>query len=128
MADDDRSRVRAAVTAEMAHRGWNIADLASGAKVDPGTISDFLSGERWPQIRTLGRVERALAWPAGAVARMLNGGAAPAVGGSTDDPEEPDDELLYRRPDGLSDAEWDQVKRESREFIEWQIEKASRER
>lgn len=50
------------------------------------------------------------------------------VGGSAQDALREEDALLYRRPDGMSDEEWEQVKRESRGFIEWQIEKASRER
>ena len=59
---------------------------------------------------------------------MLEGGEAPSVGGDTEDADEEVSDLLYRRPEGLSDAEWEQVKVESREYIEWQIEKASRER
>lgn len=50
------------------------------------------------------------------------------VGDATQDATREEEALLYRRPDGLSDEEWERVKRESREFIEWQIEKASRER
>jgi transcriptional regulator with XRE-family HTH domain len=52
----------------------------------------------------------------------------PTVGDATQDASREEEALLYRRPDGLSDEEWERVKRESREFIEWQIEKASRER
>lgn len=38
------------------------------------------------------------------------------------------DSLLYRRPDGVSDAEWERIRDQSRDYIEWLIEKAARER
>lgn len=124
-----RRRVRVAVKGEMGRRGWNIQQLIDQSKLDRSTLGDFLDGKRWPQSRTLGAIEKALEWPAGSIADMLEGGDPPApVGGDAHDAEAEEPDLLYRRPDGLSDAEWERVKAESREFIEWQIEKASRER
>lgn len=111
----------------MAHRGWNNARMATEAGVDPGTLGDFLAGNRWPKSPTRGRVEAALGWAPGTIAGIVAGLEPPAVGGETEDAET-QDELLYRRPEGLSDEEWERVKDESRGFIEWQIEKASRER
>lgn len=111
---------------------WNNAQLVTATGADPGTIGDFLNGKRWPKIGTQGKIERAIGWPPGTLRDIAGGGDDPdpalTVGGVTEDPESAEDELLYRRPDGLSDAEWDRVKRESREYIEWQIERASRER
>lgn len=123
-----RRRVRIAVRAEMGVRGWNTQDLIDASGLDRSTLGDFLAGTRWPQSRTLGAVERALGWVPGAIAEMLEGGDPPSVGGSGDDAASSGDSLLYRRPDGLSDEEWEKVKQESREYIEWQIERASRER
>lgn len=124
-----RSAVRVAVQAELGHRGWNIAQLREATGIDSGTLSDFLNGVRWPRIKTLGTIEKALGWPAGSVASMLAGGPPPTVGGaSEDEPDEDEDTLLYRRPEGLTDEEWEQVKRESRGFIEWQIQRAAQER
>lgn len=125
-----RRRVRVAVNGELGRRGWNTQQLMDASGLDRATVSTFLSGERWPQSRTLGAVERALEWPVSSIASMLEGGDPPEiVGASTQDPnEEEEDDLLYRRPDGLSDQEWDRVKRESRGFIEWQIERAAQER
>lgn len=122
-----RRTVRVAVRGEMGRRGWNIQQLIDETGLDRSTLGDFLEGKRWPQSKTLGAVEKALEWPHGAIANVLEGGDPPAVGGDTQDAES-ENELLYRRPDGLSDAEWERVKQESREYIEWQIEKASRER
>ena len=119
-----RRRVRVAVRGEMGRRGWNIQQLIDASGLDRSTLGDFLEGNRWPQSRTLGAIEKALDWPVSSIAHMLEGGDPPTVGGPADDPETEVD-LLYRRPEGLSDDEWARVKRESREFIEWQIEKAS---
>jgi lambda repressor-like predicted transcriptional regulator len=125
--EEARRRVRVAVKGEMGRRGWNIQQLIDESGLDRSTLGDFLDGKRWPQSRTLGAVERALDWPVSSIAMMLEGGDPPAVGGDTQDAET-EDELLYRRPEGLSDEEWERVKEESRGFIEWQIEKAARER
>lgn len=127
--DEARAAVRTAVTAEMAHRGWNIADLHQAARIDPGTVSDFLAGTRWPQIKTLGRIEQALGWKAGTIAAVLAGGPVPDVGGEPEDREDEEEATLrFRRPEGISDQEWDRIREEARGFIEWQIDRASQER
>lgn len=126
---EGRTRARLAVLAETAHRQWTNTELARRAEADIATISDFLSGERWPKSPTQGRIESALDWPAGTISAIAAGMDPPAVGGNTQDADaETEDELLYRRPEGLTDEEWERVKEESRGFIEWQIEKAARER
>lgn len=125
---EQRRRVRVAVKGEMGRRGWNIQQLIDESNLDRSTLGDFLEGKRWPQSRTLGAVEKALGWPAGSIADMIEGGPPPTVGGDNEDAAEEPADLLYRRPDGLTDEEWERVKAESREYIEWQIEKASRER
>lgn len=129
MADSDgRTKARLAVHAEMADRGWNPGRLAAESGADPGTIGDFLNGARWPKLPTQGKIERALGWPAGTLSAIVAGMDPPPVGGVAEDPEDGEDTLLYRRPDGLSDEEWERVKNESRGFIEWQIQRAAQER
>lgn len=125
---DGKTRARLAVLAELAARRWNNTRLAREAGADIATISDFLSGARWPKSPTQGKVETALDWPPGTISSIAAGMDPPSVGGSADDADSSPDELLYRRPDGISDEDWERVKRESREYIEWQIERASRER
>jgi hypothetical protein len=128
----NQQRAADTVAAWLAKNHKNPAWLVDETKADPGTIGDFLNGSRWPKLGTQGRIEEALGWPAGTIRQIGNGAEVPesllttSVGGDTHSPE--DSELLYRRPDGLTDAEWERVKEESRGFIEWQIEKASRER
>lgn len=120
-------RAADAVAAWMAGREWNNTQLVAATGVDAGTIGDFLNGKRWPKTGTQGKIEKALSWPPGTLRAIAGGAEPPAVGGDTQDAET-EDELLYRRPEGLSDEEWERVKDESRGFIEWQIEKAARER
>jgi hypothetical protein len=131
----DQRRASRAVGTWLAHHERNAAWLVRQTEADPGTIGDFLNGNRWPKYKTQGRIEKALGWPAGTLMDIADGGEPPevdaepaqGVGGDTQDAET-EDELLYRRPEGLTDAEWERVKEESRGFIEWQIEKAARER
>lgn len=123
-----RTRARLAVHAELAHRGWTTSRLAGESGADPGTIGDFLNGTRWIKLPTQGKIERALGWPAGTISALVEGASAPPVGGLDQDPAGDENTLLYRRPEGLTDEEWEQIKRESRGFIEWQIQRAAQER
>jgi hypothetical protein len=63
----DETTARRAVTAAMHERTWNPTDIARESGVDVGTVSDFLSGQRWPRAATRARIERALSWPPGAI-------------------------------------------------------------
>lgn len=124
---EGRRRARVAVKGEMGRRGWNIQQLHESSGLDRNTLGDFLDGKRWGQAKTLGSIERALGWPPGTIAGM-EAGDEPPVSGVDEDPTPAEDALLYRRPEGLSDEEWERVKNESRGFIEWQIAKAAQER
>jgi hypothetical protein len=126
-------RASDAVAAWLARHHRNPAWLVAATKADPGTIGDFLNGTRWPKLGTQGRIEDAVGWPAGSIRQIGNGGDVPEFGTETvgpvdEDPEFEEDTLLYRRPPGLSDEEWERVKQESRGFIEWQIQRAAQER
>lgn len=64
-------------------------DLARAARLDRGTVGDFLVRRRWPQARTQGAIEQALGWPFGALGELAEGlspagvGDEPAVEGSS---------------------------------------------
>lgn len=55
-----RERARRNVRVLMVEKFRTQAKLAKAAEVDAGTLSDFLSGKRWPHPDTLDRLERAL--------------------------------------------------------------------
>lgn len=125
-------RASLAVAAWLAHEERNVAWLVRQTGSDPGTLGDFLNGNRWPKFNTQGRIEKALGWPAGTITAIADGAEAPEpgahVGGVTEDREIEEDTLRFRRPDGISDQEWERIREEARGFIEWQIDKANRER
>ncbi|WP_370246942.1 hypothetical protein [Nocardioides sp.] len=60
----------------LAARQVNSSWLAGNAKIDPGTVADFLAGTRWPKLSTQGKIESALGWPAGSI-RQISMGADP---------------------------------------------------
>jgi hypothetical protein len=62
-----------AVKRRLASLGWNAADLARVAQVDYSTVLDFLAEVRSPQTKTLGKIEAALDWPAGALKDIIDG-------------------------------------------------------
>jgi hypothetical protein len=118
-----------AIAAWLAAHHRNPAWLVDETGVDPSTIGDFLNGVRWPKLSTQGKLEAAVGWDAGTIRRIGNGADVPAfaetVGGAAEtETASGEDALLFRRPRGLTDGEWEQIKRESRGFIEWQIQRA----
>lgn len=112
----------------MSQRRWTNTELSKRASVDLNTIGDFLSGARWPKSPTQGGIEFALGWPPGTISAIAAGMEVPPVGGRSEDREIEEDTLRFRRPDGISDQEWERIREEARGFIEWQIDKANRER
>jgi hypothetical protein len=128
----NQQRAAHAVAAWMAQHEWNNTQLVAETKADPGTIGDFLNGKRWPKIGTQGKIEKALGWTPGTLRSIATGGPAPELGfpvGARDHDGDPnDDALRFRRPPGLSDDQWSQVKEKVRGIIEWQIELTVRER
>lgn len=74
---------RGAVIAELNKRGINATELARQAKLDSGTVNDFLNGVRWPRPASLAKVERFLGWEPGTIENTARGyptGAAPVSG------------------------------------------------
>lgn len=95
----DQRRASLAVSAWLSHQERNAAWLVRQTEADPGTIGDFLNGNRWPKFRTQGRIEKVLGWPAGTLTRIADGGdppeldtngasQEPAVGGDTQDAQQ----------------------------------------
>lgn len=89
-----RARVRVVARAVMSNHGWNIqdvinrsADIDDEGPLDRKTIQTFLEGTRWPQQRTLGRIEKALGCPPGEFARVFEDQdwTVSDVGGLTED-------------------------------------------
>lgn len=64
---------RSAVVAALAERGSTPTALAREAKLDPGTVNDFLNGDRWPRSSSLGKIERYLGWDAGTIENTARG-------------------------------------------------------
>lgn len=71
--DEDRDNAANAVLARMAELRMNTSELARAAQLDLGTVSDFLSGKRWPKVGTRGAMEIALAWPPGTIGQLGSG-------------------------------------------------------
>lgn len=111
MGDDTWAGAVQAVLAEMAGRSWTTMDLSRAAGIDPGTAGDFLAGKRQPKIGTLGKIDKALGWDAGELARITREGGAPKK--ATVGAEPHNEDVLLHLPaaalDGLSDMEREEV-------------------
>lgn len=123
-----RQRVSAAIYTWLSHHEMSQAELTRIAGVDTGTLGEFLSTKRWPGTATRGKVERALGWPAGTISGIAEGQAPPPLDDPVSEDTDTGGSLLYRRPEGLTDDEWDRLRNDAREYIEWQISRAARER
>ncbi|NUO57283.1 MAG: hypothetical protein HOV78_11495 [Hamadaea sp.] len=125
-----------------ATKGWSQARLEAAGGPSKPIQKALLAGD-WTSTRPLTvteKIDRGFAWPPGTAWRVLTTGYdpiadPPGVSLVKYPPPQPeatesdeDDSLLYRRPDGLSDAEWERLKKDTREYLEWQIERAARER
>lgn len=140
--DAGRKAARMAVQRELARRQGDGVSLGRAAGVHAQTVQAFLRGERWPSLKTLGRLDVALGWPAGTLSAIAEGGypeGVPDVDDAAPDLIAPRDQtvssgsdtggqLLIMRPEGLTEDEWESIRRESEGYIEWLIEKAARER
>lgn len=128
----NQQRAAHAVAAWMAKEQWNNTQLVALTKADPGTIGDFLNGKRWPKIGTQGKIESALGWEPGTLRAIAMGGPVPdladPVGAPPENGDEGDDSLRFRRPPGLTDDQWADVKDKVRGIVEWQIERTVRDR
>jgi hypothetical protein len=73
-----RELARRAVRREVAPEG-RLA-FAKRAGIDPGTLGNFLDGTRWPQSRTLSKIEAAIGWTPGYIAELAEGSTTTEIG------------------------------------------------
>src|SRR4028118_492237 len=76
-----RELARRAVRREVAPEG-RLA-FAKRAGVDPGTLASFLDGTRWPQSRTLSRIEAAIGWTPGYIFDLAEGSTTTEIESDT---------------------------------------------
>lgn len=117
--------MRAVLTA-MSDKGWSNLQFATEAKIDPGTAGDFLRGTRWPKLPTLAKIDSALGWTPGTLAALGEGLLTEPQVQEAATPAPETGDLVYRRPEGLSDDQWLQMKSEMGEWLEWQAERIRR--
>lgn len=114
--------------------------LADAADVTLRTLADIETGQlrsrKTFSPESLASVSRVLGWAPGTWRAILDDPDAtvshqqltPEGVDTVGDTPEDDDSLLYRRPDGMSDHDWDELKDKTREYLEWLIDRAARER
>lgn len=74
---DDRQRAARAVEARLGALGMTQLELADAADVDVKTVNSLIRRGTWPIARTRGRIEAALGWPPGEMARIAAEEAGP---------------------------------------------------
>jgi len=79
------------------------AQLADAAKVDAKTLGDLIRGRRWPIAKSRARIEEALGWPPGEIARIASAS-----------PEEAPRRVT---PEGLLQAIYDELPAERAERV-----------
>lgn len=95
-----RDDARIAVRKRLVDMGLNQRQLAQSAGLTEDTVSDFVSGKRWPRPETMAAIENALDWPLGKIEELAFG---PATVGPTG--ERPLMSISKAAQDGLSDAQ-----------------------
>lgn len=100
MAQNSHQRTASTrVAAWLSQNEHNNAWLAAKAKIDLGTVGDFLNGLRWPKAPTQGKIEKALGWPPGSIHQLGQGDAVdvpmePAVSGDPQDADRSEDDYV----------------------------------
>lgn len=97
MREEARGRVRAA----LGERGWTAAELSREARVDMGTVGDFLNGNRWPQVSTQRKIDLALGWIPGTINSIARGEPAPTTAETVGDEDQDAGVLLSLPPEAL---------------------------
>lgn len=126
--DPGRKQARLLVAGAMAEQQLSRSGLARKAGVDPGTLGDFLDGNRWPKAPTQGKVERAVGWEPGTIAAVAAGEQVDVGARGQDQGTTTPVDFLYQRPEGVTDDEWERVKDRAAAYLDGLIDAASRER
>ena len=128
MQTEGQRRASLAVEHLMASRNWSNAWLIDRTGLDKGTVGPFLAGDQWPRRGTLAKIEAALGWSVGTISGIADGRVDPPPIETVSADDHDDDSLLFRRPDGLSDQEWVELRERMRGGWEWELRQADRER
>lgn len=134
--NEDLPNLATHVRARRAHKDWTQLDVYNQGGPSNSTLTAVEDARPpGPSRSTLRKLDVGLQWESGSARRVLEGGeptpleATPAgvgsdpVGGDDDD----DGSLNYRRPEGLTDEQWRQLRARTRNMIEWEIEQALRQ-
>lgn len=119
----------------MARRKWTREQVAAMGGPSTSTTTTIRTSDDSLSRQTMIKIDTVMGWPSGTAGRVSRGlMEPPEPGGSTSNDEtvggtSHDDEstLMYERPKGLTDAEWADLRRTTGEYIEWQLDKLSRE-
>lgn len=84
MSEQGRLRAVEAVNRRLTRMQVEPTNLARKIGISDTTLRHFLDGKTWPIMRTMGRIEDALGWPAGSIEDIARGGPIP---GDTPAPE-----------------------------------------
>lgn len=90
---EQRGRAARALTERMEGRGLTTAVVAQDAEIDPKTVRALASGSSWATVAVRTRIEAAVDWPTGELARQARNGLE-ALAGFTD--AELAGEILHR--------------------------------
>lgn len=85
MKSDERRRAGLSVSERISDRGLSIAEAARAAQIDPKTLRGLIAGSHWPTAEVRRRIESALGWELGEIARRARDGVASLRGYSERD-------------------------------------------
>lgn len=100
---DGRARSRLAVQDVLVELGLGPYEFARKADVDPGTLTDFLAGKRWPQPATRKKISLALGWPPQGIDMIARGEPLPGSAEETVGTLDQDAGVLLSLPPGALD-------------------------
>lgn len=133
---DGRKALAEAYGAWLDANGWTREQVAAMGGPSTSTTTTIRTTDDSLSRQTMMKIDTVMGWPPGTAGKVSRGLIdPPAPGGPAAEPETVsapthDDEstLMYERPKGLSDAEWEKLKTSTGEYIEWQLNRLSQGR
>lgn len=132
---DGRKALAEAYGAWLDANGWTREQVAAMGGPSTSTTTTIRTSDDSLSRQTMIKIDTVMGWPPGTAGRVSRGlmeppepgGAAPGetVSAPSHDVEST---LMYERPKGLTDAEWADLRRTTGEYIEWQLNRLSRDR
>ena len=128
---DGRTRLAKAFGDWIELNGWTQTEVVAMGGPSTTTQTKVTKTDDPISRQTLKQIDLVMGWPAGTSAGVLAGATPPRPGRQAaivSAPSDDQDTILYRRPEGMSEAQWERLRAENSRYWQWQLSQTDLER